>query len=172
MSDAQRSLARNIRQSRDLAGLAIGLRSVTTPAIDLSDVLRSAVVSSVSSLDHYVHEIVRELLIAMGAGTLQRSRGFESFEVTVSSLASAIKGEPPAIWLAAEIRRQHGHLAFQMPDKIADAIRLVHDEPLWPAVATLLQTDSASVKRDLKLVVERVRGHVIVLVGGQEKSSR
>jgi len=48
----------SIARVRDLIALHNSLKSQTTPALDLSDLLRSALVLAVSALDFYIHEIV------------------------------------------------------------------------------------------------------------------
>jgi hypothetical protein len=46
-------------------------------------------------------------------------------------------------------------LAFQYPDKIADAIRLFSSCELWPSVATAMATTAEDVRSRLRLIVER-----------------
>ncbi len=53
------------------------------------------------------------------------------------------------------VRGQHGHLAFQQPDKIADAIRNVWTGSLWSAIALRLGTNAEDLKRSLRLVIDR-----------------
>jgi hypothetical protein len=67
----------------------------------------------------------------------------------------AASGDVAEVWLSEEIRQRHGWLAFQQPDKIADAIRLISDVQLWPEVATRCQTDIPSIRARVSAVVER-----------------
>jgi hypothetical protein len=58
-------------------------------------------------------------------------------------------------WLEDEIRRQHGWLSFEQPDKVADAIRLFCGKELWKEVGTRLGIDAKSAKNRLALIVDR-----------------
>lgn len=145
----------NIGHVRDLVGLAIAVDSATTSALDTSDILRASLVAAVSALDHYIHEIVRDLMIETANGLRPATDAFRRFSISADAALRASQGTPASVWMDEEVRRQHGHLAFQHPDKIADAIRLVYSQPLWPAVSGLLSAVSADPRQDLLLVVQR-----------------
>ena len=49
----------------------------------------------------------------------------------------------------------HGYLAFQHPDRIADAIRLFSSCTLWISVASELNLEVEDVKTELQLIVNR-----------------
>ena len=55
----------------------------------------------------------------------------------------------------AEVRTQHSYLAFQHPDKIADAVRLISDKKLWDCVSGRMSLSKDDVKTRLKLIVDR-----------------
>ena len=59
MQAALELLRGNIRRSRDLVSVSRAINIQTSDALDFTDILRSAMVMSVSALDHFVHEIVR-----------------------------------------------------------------------------------------------------------------
>jgi hypothetical protein len=145
----------NLAQARDLVGMAVAVDAATTAAFDTSDLLRFALVSSVSSLDHYIHEVVRELMIDSVMGLRKRSEGFSRFTVSAEAALRAAEGESPEFWMDEEVRRQHGHLSFQHPDKMADAIRLVWDLPLWNTLAPEIGRDAKELKQELLLIVTR-----------------
>ncbi len=48
----------SIARVRDLIAIYTSVRNQSTPALDLSDVLRAALVLAVSAMDYYVHEVV------------------------------------------------------------------------------------------------------------------
>lgn len=53
------------------------------------------------------------------------------------------------------MRDRHSFLAFQQPDKVADAIRLFSEAKLWQAVAAMLGEAELKVKERLRLIVDR-----------------
>jgi hypothetical protein len=145
----------NIAQASDLVGLANAVGAATTDALDTSDLLRSSLVATVSALDYSVHQVVRELMIETALGYRNATDAFGRFAVSTAAALRAANGVSPRDWMNQEIQAQHGHLAFQQPDKIADAIRLVWDQPLWQTVAAQLGKTSDSLRQELRLVVSR-----------------
>jgi len=147
--------AANITQARDVLGLAAAVDAQTTGALNTNELLRAALVASVSALDHYVHEVVREGMIAIADGARPTTGAFRRFSVSVDAATRASQGTAPRVWMDEEVRRSHGHLSFQQPSKIADAVRLVWDGQLWPSVATALSSNAADEKRKIQLIVSR-----------------
>ena len=145
----------NLRQARDVLGLAVTIDVQTSGVIITNDLLRASLVAGVSALDHYVHEIVRELMIEIADGNRPSTEAFRRFPTTTDVTMRAAQALSARRWMDEAVRHQHGHLAFQHPDKIADAIRLVWDGELWPTVATSLGKDAGSMKRQIKLIVGR-----------------
>lgn len=111
--------------------------------------------ASVSALDHYVHALVREEMLATAIGQRTQTDGFKRFSISLEASLRAAQGASPTDWMEDEVRRQHGHLSFQHPDKIADAVRLISDQPLWPALAIQLGMTAQNLKQRLLLIVTR-----------------
>ena len=146
----------NIERARALGGLHDVLNQQATSALDLTDLLRSQVVMVVSALDHYVHEITRAGMLEVYSGKRPQTAAFLRFQVTMEATLqgiSAVQGNDG--WLDEEIRKKHGYLAFQHPDRIADAIRLFSSCTLWISVASELNLEVEAVKTELQLIVNR-----------------
>ena len=144
----------NITYAEDLVATAVALSAHLTAAISTDDLLRSALVQGVSAFDHFIHEEVRARMLQIQAGTLPRTSGFDRFRVSLRSVNIAMSGGGTT-WLESEILEQHGYLSFQNPDKVADAFRHVSDVGLWPAISKELSLPQDSLKRQLKLIVDR-----------------
>lgn len=155
MTAARSQFEANVAQARDLVGLAVAIDVATTAALDTTDLLRYALVSAVGALDHYVHEVVRELMIETALGLRAPTDAFGRFNISTNAALRAAGGDPPTMWMDEEVRRQHGHLSFQHPDKIADAIRLIWEKPLWNTISPSLGKAPADLKQELLLVVTR-----------------
>jgi len=143
----------SIERVNNLGGLTHALRSMTTPALDMSDIWRAQHVLAVSALDYYIHEVTRSGMLQVFDGQRPPSSAYKKFRISLESVSPDFSIARSSF--ESEIRMQHGFLAFQHPDKIADAIRLVQDIPLWDRISTRLNTDPRSVKDQLKLIVER-----------------
>jgi hypothetical protein len=144
----------SISRVHHLGGLHKAILSLTTPAIDASDLLRAQIVLAVSALDFYVHEITVAGMLEVFKGTRPATPAFEKYRVSVGAM---IAGLPTGShdWFEADVRERHSYLSFQQPDKIADAIRSFSDVKLWQSVAARLDQDEATVKATLRLIVDR-----------------
>ena len=144
----------SISRVHHLGGVHKAIRSLTTPAIDASDLLRAQIVLSVSALDCYIHEITVMGMLEVLSGTRPATPAFEKYRVSVGAM---IAGLPTGShdWFEADVRERHSFLSFQQPDKIADAIRSFSEVKLWHSVAARLGQDEATVKATLRLIVDR-----------------
>lgn len=146
----------SINRVRDLIAVHNSVKAQSTPVLDLSDILRAALVLSVSALDFYVHEIVRLGMLEIHRGLRPEPPAFSRFQI---SLGSARKGLSVALnldyWLEDEIRQRHSYKSFQQPENVADAIRLISDKKLWEEVAKVMGRSAQDVKQQLSIIVDR-----------------
>ena len=145
----------NIGRVRNLVSIFKALRPQVTPAIDLSDVLRAALVLGVSAFDRYIHEVVRIGMLEAFAGKRPNTTAFLSFQVSTSSVKQALSSPLDTDWLDIEIRRQHGYRSFQRSTHVANAIGLISSVALWEEVARQLGASAAATKDQLNLIVDR-----------------
>lgn len=156
MLDILEQFRENIRRVQAFGRLYDVLSQQTTPALDLTDLLRSQIVMVVSALDHYVHEITRIGMLEVYSGKRPQTPAFLRFQITMEATLQGIAAVPGNDgWLDEEIRKKHGYLAFQHPDRIADAIRLFSFCTLWISVAAELNLEVEDVKTELQLIVNR-----------------
>jgi len=133
----------------------MALVQMTTSVVDATDILRTQIVLSVSALDHYVHEITRLGMIEIFDGLRPPTNAFRRFQVTINAAMIGLGTTGDSSWFEQEIRLKHSFLAFQHPDKIADAIRLFSTCRLWPSVASRFGVSVRDVKSHLEVIVER-----------------
>lgn len=145
----------NIERVRALGGLYEALSRLTTPAVDTTDILRAQIVLAVSALDHYIHELTRLGMLEIFDGLRPSKNAFARFQVSIDAAMVGIAGSGGSSWFESEIREKHGYMAFQHPDKVADAIRLFSTCELWSRVSIELGLSTQDVKNRLKLIVER-----------------
>lgn len=155
MQPALEVLRDNLRRAESLVGLYISLSSRTTVALDLSDLLRAAFVMAISALDQFVHEVTRGGMLEIHEGTRASTPAYERFGIPLAQLAAVSNPATARAALDLEIRQRHGHLSFQQPDKIADALRHVAPDGLWAAVALAMDRDAKGLKQELSLIVDR-----------------
>ena len=155
MQAAIEQFRENVRRVRSLDGVYQALAGPTTAALDLSDVLRSEWALAVSSLDNYIHELVKLGMLAAYRGERPRTEAFSRFQISLDSALEAISNPLDDAWLERQIVARHGHLSFQTPDRIADAVRLISEVRLWDAVASRLGRTNRDIREQLRLIVAR-----------------
>lgn len=148
------SFRANISRARELGELFNSLSAITTPALSVNDLLRSQIVMSASALDHYIHEVVRQGMVAIYDGARPQVPGFSKFQVSLLEAKASIP-TTSSTWVDNAIRQNHSFLSFQHPDKLADAIRLIHSDPIWPALEVRMGVPAQDLKERLKLIVDR-----------------
>ncbi len=127
----------------------------TTGALDTTDILRASLIMAVSSLDHFIHEVVRIGMLEAYRAARARTPSFLRFQVTLEGVLQVSSGIDSEAWLDQQIRDRHGYQSFQTPESIAEAIRLVSNASLWDEVAQRQGMDAQEIKDRLKLIVQR-----------------
>lgn len=121
----------SIGRVRDLIALHNSVKAQATGALDVSDMLRAALVLAVSALDYYVHEVVTLGMLEIHRG--QRSEPVPSANTTQSafsrfqvSLGSARQDRLVAIdiasWLENELQQAQGYAFLQQSYTVSDLI--------------------------------------------------
>jgi hypothetical protein len=121
----------SIQRVRDLIALHNSVKAQATAALDLSDILRSALVLTVSALDYYIHEVVTLGMLEIHRG--QRVEPVSSANTTQSafsrfqvSLGSAREDRKIAIdiasWIESGIGQVYGANFLQQSHTISSLI--------------------------------------------------
>lgn len=129
----------SIQRVRDLIALHNSLKTQATAVLDLSDILRAALVLSVSALDYYIHEIVRIGMLEIHRG--QRSEptpsantnqsAFYRFQVSLGNAREERKVVLDiASWLETEIQQTHGYDFLQQSYTISSLIPILSNKIL------------------------------------------
>ncbi len=155
MKKAVDSFDQSIQRTRTLGGLFTAIKSLTTSAIDPSDILRSQIVFAVSALDYLVHEIVLCGVLEIYDGTRESTGAYDKFHIPLGGLGGFNKFVLDRGSFESIVREKHGYLAFQKPEKIADAVRLFSNILLWDSVGRVIGQDSKRIKDRLSLIVDR-----------------
>lgn len=124
----------SIQRVRDLISLHNSIKSQATAALDISDILRSALVLSVSALDYYVHEVVILGMLEIHRGirpepTVNRNSTESNFSKFKVSLGSAREDRKIAIdiaaWIESEIQQNYGDDFLEQPHYISNLTPII-----------------------------------------------
>lgn len=146
-----------IEQCSTTMGMYEYFESNSVP-LDASDLLRWQYVLAVSALDKYIHDIVRIGMVQIFHGNRSETAKYKSFRLELS-VATIIQNSPnPEVFFSNEITRQHSFLAFQDPDKIADALSYIWEaKHKWNIICNNMATpiSETDLKTKLKNIVIR-----------------
>ncbi len=129
----------SIDRVRDLITLHNSVKVQTTDALDVSDMLRAALVLAVSALDYYVHEVVTLGMLEIHRG--QRVEPISSANTTQSafsrfqvSLGGARQDRLTAIdltsWLEAELQQTYGYDFLQQSHTVSALVPAISSSML------------------------------------------
>lgn len=146
----------SIARVRDLIAVHNSLKAQASSVLDLSDMLRAALVLAVSALDYYIHEVVRIGMLEIHRGQRPEPPAFSGFQISLGNARAGINAGPNIdSWLEDEIRQRHSYKSFQQPNAIADAVRLICDKKLWEEVSINMGSPAKDIKQQLSLIVDR-----------------
>jgi hypothetical protein len=108
----------SIGRVRDLVALHNSIKAQATSALDVSDILRAALVLSVSALDYYIHEVVTLGMLEIYGGQRPEptpssnttQSAFSRFQVSLGAARQdRIVAQDVASWLENEVQQNEGH---------------------------------------------------------------
>jgi hypothetical protein len=156
MNSTLKNFHSNIERVRALGALHQYFSQVITSSLlDISDILRAQLVLSVSAFDYYIHEITRLGILEIYNGLRPPTKGFQSFSIPLKAVMLSHSGPIGDSWIDDLIRQKHSYLAFQSPDKVAEAIKLFHSCDLWQSISDQIVIPKQDVKAQLQLIIDR-----------------
>lgn len=133
-------LRTNLELARDLVRGGRHLQRLQVRAFNITDLYRAAWVQAVSALDHWVHRELYERALWLALDTsAKRPAKFLQIQVPMAWFEDVHHGSTTLREAFREhLQTQFGHLSFQHPEKIKQALAHVSDASLWSAVAVEL----------------------------------
>jgi hypothetical protein len=130
---------------------------VIKPPFDYSDLLRWEWSQSISALDKLIHDIVKYGMIEVFLGKRSPTAKYSSFEISLGTYNQMVSsGYPPEYWFEMQVIQKHRYLAFQDPEKIADALSLFWTEPhKWQRISIVMGAPETDVRKQLQNSVLR-----------------
>ncbi|MFZ2449965.1 MAG: HEPN domain-containing protein [Methylovulum miyakonense] len=156
----------NIKAVKEMDALYHHLTGDLKLPNDLSDILRSQLVYAVSALDKLIHELVKTGMLQAFMNKRTKTAKFNSFSISLETYnniqqtsqqqTDTLQLETPEYFFEQEIIVKHKYLAFQEPEKIADALSFIWEEKQkWQKIALAFNRPDDVVKKELKSIVSR-----------------
>lgn len=126
--------------------------------LDSSDLLRWQWVLAVSALDKYIHDLVAAGMVEQFLNIRPTTSKYNAFQLSMNVISNISAAPVPEIEFRNEVVRKNSYLAFQDPDKIADALSFIWNEPnKWVVISRNMATyiEPTTLKTKLKNIVLR-----------------
>ena len=159
MQKAIQQLRLNIKSIKDL-DLIYSLISENYPLLEeqSSEILRAEIVLTVSALDCFIHDIVKQGMIETYQGDRIESNLFKNFQIPFKSLQLIEKAEQvndKRGYLEIAIKEANSKDSYQSPKSIEYALQLINIKSVWKNLAELMDISAEDVKGELALIVNR-----------------
>lgn len=118
------------------------------------DILRSQVVFLLSTMDFYMHEIVKYGILKIFKRERTRTKSYKEFIVSLETVEKAIASPESVDWLDAEIVHRNHHKTFLEPEKIKGQLSLISTKNIFNIAATEI-SDNSTLANDLKDLYKR-----------------
>ncbi|WP_299209782.1 HEPN domain-containing protein [uncultured Dokdonia sp.] len=125
---------------------------------EVSDLLRSEIVYSLSSFDRLIHDLVKTGMVDSFKGHRTPTNAYKNFSISLNQFDAINSASvPPAEFVFEQtITSSHKHLSFQDPDKVVEALSLIwHENHKWQKIATKMGMNQNDLKTELKNIVIR-----------------
>ncbi|CDM97006.1 MULTISPECIES: HEPN domain-containing protein [Limnospira] len=116
----------SIARVRDLIDVHNYIKSQSTPALDLSDILRASLVLAVSALDYYIHEVVTLGMLEIYKGERPQTAAFSRFQVSLGNTTNdRLMLMNIESWLETEIQLSQAGSFLPESPSVSDLLPLI-----------------------------------------------
>lgn len=148
----------NLIAQRNVAAGLYGYLSRNKIPVDSSDLLRWQWVLAVAALDKYIHDIVRIGMVDEFSGHRVRTSKYNTFQLSMNTFSAISSSPSPTVEFENEVVHKNSYLAFQDPDRIADALAYIWDVPnKWDIISSNMKTliSAKDLRTKLKNIIVR-----------------
>lgn len=158
MSDVYGAFESNMKDAAALSSVFEYLTNTVSGPMSFDDLLRSRLVYALSAFDKLLHDVIRTGIVETYAGKRAATKKYLNEKICLSdlnTLSSSIPGTAEAVFENI-IREKLSFISYQDPDKVADGLSYIWDEPhKWLRISEKLGLPEGDVRKRLKLISAR-----------------
>lgn len=148
---------KNINDSSQLLAL-FEFSSKNLPGMDFDDLLRAHLVYSVSAFDKLIHDLIKIGMVEVYTHNRPATPKYlnEGISLEIHGKIAGATIPPGEYYFENEVVRKLSFLSFQDPDRVADGLSFIWQEPhKWQHIADSIGVDQHTAKTTLKTIVAR-----------------
>lgn len=120
----------NIQRIRSKFALVDELKEKKMEIIS-HDILRSQVTLLMSSLDFYLHEVVKYALLKMFKNEIQKTPQYKNFQISMECCEQAINNPESIEWFEEYIILKNAQYTYMSIPKIKDALKIISEDTIY-----------------------------------------
>jgi hypothetical protein len=124
----------------------------------IDELLRAAIVLSVSALDNYLHDFYRTEIVEGFLGTGNFNVKFDKIKISIqliNDMNAAFSDAEKRKFLNDEIRKMQKTESFQSPKSIQNIFELINIKNIWSKLEKVIGIKAQTIKDELGLIIER-----------------
>jgi hypothetical protein len=122
------------------------------------EILRAEVVLSVSALDCFIHDLIKQGMIETYQGNRVSSNLFSTYQIPLKYLQlieSSESQDAKLAYLENSIKENNSKDSYQSPKSIEYALQLINVTSIWKNLAALMDMRAEDIKGELSLIIDR-----------------
>lgn len=120
------------------------------------DILRSQIVLLMSSVDFYIHEIVKYGILKIFTREKNKTKEYKAFIVSIECVEKAIKNPESIDWLEENIIVQNKYKSFMALNKIKNALKIISDKNILDNSIKEIAVDLKKEKDEIKDIMSKM----------------
>jgi len=149
----------NIKSVKDLDAIySLLIKNYPLLEEQAGDILRAEIVLSVSALDCFIHDLIKQGMVETYQGNRLPSKQFNTYQIPFKFLKlieSADNADDKLGYLENAIREINSKDSYQAPKGIEYALQFINIKSIWQNLATLMNSRADDIKNELSLIVDR-----------------
>jgi hypothetical protein len=159
MQRAFEKFRQNIKSVRELDSI-FGLITGNYPLLEeqAQEILRAEIVLSVSALDCFIHDLIKQRMVETYQDIRIPSNQFSTYQIPVKFLKLIENSEQlddKLAYLESAIKENNSKDSYQSPKSIEYALQLINITSVWKNIASLMNLKAEDIKGELSLIIDR-----------------
>lgn len=118
-----------------------------------NDILRSQVVLLMSTVDFYIHEVVKYGVLKIFSKEKPRTDEYEKILLGIECVEKALENPECIDWLEEGIIAQHKYKSFMGSNKIRSALKIVSNEKVFDIALKSVSEDIGKTKKEVEDII-------------------